>query len=70
MHPVLLGQVAHDHVRSLIQEADAARLARAATAGRPSPGLRRRLGLRLIAAGNRLAPEQPCNVVPIHGGRA
>lgn len=80
MHPVMLGQVAHDHVRSLIEAADAARLARAAAPSRPSPGLRRRLGLALIAAGERLAPVgvedsalggavSPCNVVRIHGGR-
>jgi hypothetical protein len=80
MHPVMLRHVAQDHVRSLIEAADAARLARAAAPSRPSPGLRRRLGLRLIAAGQRLAPSavepsalggtvQPGNVVRIHGGR-
>ena len=55
MHPVMLRQVAHDHVRSLIEAADAARLARVAAPSRPAPGLRRRLGLTLIAAGERLA---------------
>jgi hypothetical protein len=69
MYPTILGQVAQDHVRSLIREADAVRLARAATGPRPSPGLRRRLGLKLIALGSRLAPEQTRNVVRIHGGR-
>ena len=64
MHPVILGEVARDHVRSLVHEADAARLARAAAAARPP--LRRRVGLRLIAAGERLAPECPKNVVPTH----
>lgn len=67
MHPVLLGQVAHDHVRSLILEADAARLAAAALGDRP--GLRRRAGLRLISLGERLAPECPQNVIPLRGGR-
>lgn len=66
MHPVMLDQVARDHVRSLVGEADAARLAR--RAARPSPGIRRRVGLALIAFGERLAPEAPCNVVRIHGG--
>ena len=61
MHPVILGQVARDHVSSLVAEADAARLARIASASRP--GLRRRVGLRLIAAGERLAPECPQTVV-------
>lgn len=71
MHPVLLGEVAQDHVRSLIDRADAARLARIATASRaPRAPLRRRLGLRLIAVGERLAPECPKNVVPLRGGRA
>jgi hypothetical protein len=68
VHPVFLGQVAHDHVRSLIHEADSARLARAAAAARPS--LRRRAGLRLIAAGEWLAPERPRSVAHFRGGRA
>lgn len=69
MHPVILGEVAHDHVRSLILEADAARLARAALEDRP--GLRRRTGLRLISLGERLAPECPQNVIHIsRAGRA
>lgn len=55
MHPVFLGQLAHDHLHSLIDEADAARLAHIAAAERP--GLRRRVGLRLIAAGERLASD-------------
>ena len=80
MHPVLVSQVAHDHVHSLIDAADAARLARTAALSRPAPGLRRRLGMRLIAAGERLAPSEVensapggaaprCNGVRIHGGR-
>lgn len=69
MHPIVLGQLAHDHVDSLIHEADAARLARAALADTPRHGLRRRTGLRLIALGERLAPECPQNVVHIHQGR-
>lgn len=70
MHPTLLGQVAQDHVRSLILEADAARLARTALGEASRPGLRRRTGLRLIALGERLAPECPQNVFPLRGGRA
>lgn len=70
MHPSTLGQVAQDHVHSLIAEADAARLARAARAGSTPHGLRRRVGVRLISFGERLAAECPDNVVPIHGGRA
>lgn len=66
MHPSILGQVAQDHVRSLIAEADAARLARSVTTTPPS--LRRRVGLRLIAAGERMAPECPQSMVRI-GGR-
>lgn len=72
MHPSTLGQVAQDHVHSLIAEADAARLARAARAARAEStrhGLRRRVGVRLISFGERLAAECPDNVVPIHGGR-
>ena len=57
MHPVLLGHAAQDHVASLIHEADSARLARTA-AGASSPGLRRRLGLGLIAVGSKLACER------------
>ena len=68
MHPEILGLVARDHVRSLIEDADAARLAAAATRG-PASGLRRRLGLRLIAFGSRLAPEPTHNVFHIHGRR-
>ena len=59
MHPVFLGQVAHDHVDSLIREAEAARLARAARSETPRHSLRRRTGLGLIALGERLAPECP-----------
>ncbi|MDQ3953779.1 MAG: hypothetical protein M3279_12590 [Actinomycetota bacterium] len=74
MHPTILGQIAHDHVDSLIAEADAARLARAALEGRPPrPRVRRRVGLRLIALGERLAPECPQNMIhldPAHGGRS
>ncbi|MDQ4125784.1 MAG: hypothetical protein M3134_09320 [Actinomycetota bacterium] len=70
MHPTLLGQVAQDHVRSLILEADAARLARTAQGEAARPGLRRRAGLRLIALGERLAPECPQNAFPLRGGRA
>lgn len=72
MHPVILGLVAHDHVRSLIEEADAARLARDAVAGTARHGLRRRAGLGLIALGERLAPDCPQNVIgvrPTPGGR-
>ncbi|HEX2294118.1 MAG TPA: hypothetical protein VHN37_02290 [Actinomycetota bacterium] len=73
MHPDILGLVAQDHVRCLIDDADAARLAALArSAYGPRPGLRRRVGLRLIAAGERLAPEAPANVVrlfPTHGRR-
>ena len=70
MHPELLGQVAQDHVDSLIAEAEAARLARTSLLSRPPrPVLRRRVGLRLIALGERLAPECPQNVVHIHGGQ-
>lgn len=63
MHPTLLGQVAQDHVRSLIAEADAARLARSLD----TPSLRRRVGLRLIAAGERLAPECPHGAIHVEG---
>jgi hypothetical protein len=68
MHPVIVGLVAQDHVRSLIAEAEAVRLARAAA---PRLPFRRRLGLRLIATGERLAPQCPGNVValPVRGGR-
>ncbi len=71
MHPTILGQVAQDRVRSLIEEADAGRLARLA-AGPPhrAPRLRRRLGLGLIAAGNRLACERDPGVAGLPGGRA
>lgn len=69
MHPTLLGQVAQDHVRSLILEADAARLARTARGDAPRPGLRRRAGLRLISLGERLATECPQNVIPLRGRR-
>ena len=65
MHPDILRQLAEDHVRSLVTDADAARLARSVAA--PSPSLRRRVGLRLIAAGERLAPECPGNVIHLHG---
>ncbi|HEX2196130.1 MAG TPA: hypothetical protein VHJ76_04315 [Actinomycetota bacterium] len=67
MHPVLLGEIAEDHVRSLIHEADAARLARSSTTRRPD--LRRRLGLRLIAAGERLAPDSTRPLPAIHPTR-
>ena len=71
MHPAILGLVAQEHVRSLVLEADAYRLAELATASQPPrPGLRRRTGLRLIAAGEWLAPECPQNVVPLRGGRS
>ena len=71
MHPAILGLVAQEHVRSLVLEADAVRLARLAAASQPPrPGLRRRAGLRLIAAGERLAPECPQNVLPLRGGRS
>ena len=63
MHPSLIGQVAQDHVRSLIDEADAARLARTIE----TPSLRRRVGLRLIAAGERLAPECPGGAIHVEG---
>lgn len=68
MHPVILGDIAHDHVSSLICDADDARLARLALGDRP--GLRRRAGLRLIALGERLAPECPQSALPLRGGRA
>lgn len=68
MHPTLLGRVAHDHVDTLLREAEAARLARSVRAG--SPGLRHRAGLRLIALGERLAPECPQSAYPIRQGRA
>lgn len=64
MHPVIVGQLAQERVRSLVAEADAARLARSAA----SPSLRRRVGLRLIATGERLAPECPQSVIRV-GGR-
>lgn len=55
MHPVILGELAQHHVHSLIEEVDADRLAHSVVGLRP--GLRQRFGLRLIAAGNRLACE-------------
>ncbi|HEX2058866.1 MAG TPA: hypothetical protein VHI71_10925 [Actinomycetota bacterium] len=71
MHPTILGQVAHDHVDTLIARADAARLARVALEARPPrPRLRRRVGLRLISLGERLAPECPQNVIHLPGGRS
>lgn len=71
MHPSILGLVAQEHVRTLILEADAVRLARLAVASQPPrPSVRRRMGLRLIAAGEWLAPECPQNVVPLRGGRS
>ncbi len=69
MHPVILGQVARDHVHSLIEEADAVRLAHSVAGPRRPRGIRRRLGLGLIALGGRLAPEQPRNVARVEGGR-
>jgi hypothetical protein len=69
MHPTLLEQVAQDHVRSLVQEAEAARLARLATV-RHLPRLRRRVGLGLIAAGNRLACDTARGLAGAPGGRA
>ncbi|HEV2757510.1 MAG TPA: hypothetical protein VG318_17235 [Actinomycetota bacterium] len=69
MHPVILGQVAQDHVRSLIEEADANRLGRIAGGSR-SPRLRRRVGLGLIAVGNRLACEPARGLAGVPGGRA
>ncbi|MDQ3981644.1 MAG: hypothetical protein M3271_03065 [Actinomycetota bacterium] len=69
MHPLILGQVARDHVHSLIEEADAVRLAHSIAGPRRPRGIRRRLGLGLIALGSRLAPGQPCNVVRIREGR-
>ncbi len=70
MHPAILRLVAQDHVRSLVAEADAARLARSAAASsRPRSALRRRVGLRLIAAGERLAPQCPQNGVPVRPER-
>lgn len=69
MYPTIHGQVAQDHVRSLIAEADAARLARSAVSERPSPGVRRRIGLHLISLGTRLAPEAPRHVARVHGDR-
>ena len=65
MHPEILRQLAQEHVRSLVSEADAARLARSVAT--PSPSLRRRVGLRLISAGERLAPECPQNVIHLQG---
>lgn len=70
MHPTIMGQVAHDHVESLIARADAARLARVALESRPPrPRLRRRVGLRLITVGERLAPECPQNVIHLDPAR-
>ncbi|MFN2587080.1 MAG: hypothetical protein ABR613_03020 [Actinomycetota bacterium] len=69
MHPVILRHVAQDHVRTLIEEADRHRLARLAPARR-SPRLRRRLGLGLIALGNRLACDGPRGLAGVRGGRA
>ena len=71
MHPVILGQVAQHHIRSLVEEADADRLAHLARAGHraPSPRLRRRVGLGLIAVGNRLACDDR-GLAGIPGGRA
>ena len=68
MHPVILGQVAQDHIRSLIEEADADHLAR--IAGPRSSRLRRRVGLGLIAAGNKLACEPAHGLAGVPGGRA
>ncbi len=65
MHPVFLGQLAQDHVRSLMEEAEVDRLVHLAPTAH---GLRRRTGLRLIALGNRLACEQRAGLA--HGGRA
>lgn len=71
MHPVLLGQVAQDHIRSLVEEADADRLARLARVGlhTHSPRLRRRVGLGLIAVGNKLVCDDR-GLAGIPGGRA
>lgn len=70
MHPTFLGEVAREHVRSLVHEADAARLARAARAESPHHSLRHRVGLGMIALGERLAPRCPESVARVHGGRA
>ncbi|MDQ3914175.1 MAG: hypothetical protein M3323_02425 [Actinomycetota bacterium] len=70
MHPVILGQVAQDRVRSLIEEADAGRLAHLAAPRPRSPRLRRRLGLGLIALGNKLACEEARGLAGLPGGRA
>ncbi|MDQ3957499.1 MAG: hypothetical protein M3273_04170, partial [Actinomycetota bacterium] len=67
MHPLFLGEAARHHVHSLIEEADSARLARAA-AGAPPPGLRRRLGLGLIAVGSKLAAGDGPPLAGLPGG--
>lgn len=69
MHPVMLDQLAQDHVCSLVCEAEAARLAREARAESARHGLRERVGLGMIALGERLAPQCPDNAVHLDGGR-
>lgn len=68
MHPVILGDLAQDHVTSLTRAADADRLAHDVAGGGPGV-LRRRMGAGLIALGNRLACDS-AGVAPVHGGRA
>jgi hypothetical protein len=71
VHPVILGQVAQDHIRSLVEEADTDRLAHLARAEQQahSPRLRRRVGLGLIAVGNKLACDDR-GLAGVPGGRA
>lgn len=66
MHPTLLGELARDHVRSLAEEADHYRLAHLSPEARP--GLRHRVGVRLISMGNRMTCET-ADLAGAHGGR-
>ena len=67
MHPTLLGELARDHVRSLIEEADHDRLGHLSAEARP--GLRHRVGVRLISLGNRMTCDTAVDLAGVHGGR-